>query len=95
MTNEPVILYVEDDPQSRKLMSMLLKGRMKLPYVTILEDSQDFMANVDALDPKPNISYNPAEANALSPDPLTGYPRCPAYARVKGIHVLECAIGHC
>jgi hypothetical protein len=47
------------------------------------------------LDPKPNISYNPAEASALSPDPLTGYPRCPAYARVKGIHVLECAIGHC
>ena len=55
MTNEPVILYVEDDPQSRKLMNMLLKGRMKLPHVTILEDSQDFLANVEALDPKPNI----------------------------------------
>ena len=55
MTNEPVILYVEDDPQSRKLMNMLLKGRMKLPHVTILEDSQDFLANVAALDPKPNI----------------------------------------
>jgi CheY-like chemotaxis protein len=55
MTNEPVILYVEDDPQSRKLMNMLLKGRMKLPHVTILEDSQDFLANVEAIDPKPNI----------------------------------------
>ena len=55
MTNEPVILYVEDDPQSRKLMNMLLKGRMKLPHVTILEDSQDFLENVEALDPKPNI----------------------------------------
>ena len=52
---EPVILYVEDDPQSRKLMSMLLKGRMKLPNVTILEDSQDFLANVEALDPKPDV----------------------------------------
>jgi CheY-like chemotaxis protein len=54
-SNEPVILYVEDDPQSRKLMSMLLKGRMKLPNVTILEDSQDFLANVEALDPKPDV----------------------------------------
>jgi CheY-like chemotaxis protein len=54
-TKEPVILYVEDDPQSRKLMSMLLKGRMKLPNVTILEDSQDFLANVEALDPKPDV----------------------------------------
>ena len=52
---EPAILYVEDDPQSRKLMSMLLKGRMKLPHVTILEDSQDFLTHVEALDPKPDV----------------------------------------
>lgn len=54
-TKQPVILYVEDDPQSRKLMSMLLKGRMKLPHVTILEDSENFQSNVEALDPKPDI----------------------------------------
>ncbi len=54
-TKRPVILYVEDDPQSRKLMSMLLKGRMKLPHVTILEDSEDFEAHIAALDPKPDI----------------------------------------
>ncbi len=54
-TKEPTILYVEDDPQSRKLMSMLLKGRMKLPNVTILENSHDFLANVEALDPKPDV----------------------------------------
>jgi CheY-like chemotaxis protein len=54
-TKQPVILYVEDDPQSRKLMSMLLKGRMKLPHVTILEDSENFQAHVEALDPKPDI----------------------------------------
>lgn len=54
-TKQPAILYVEDDPQSRKLMSMLLKGRMKLPHVTILEDSENFQAHVEALDPKPDI----------------------------------------
>lgn len=55
MNDQPVILYIEDDPQSRKLMSMLLKGRMKLPNVTILEDSQDFLEQMDALDPKPDV----------------------------------------
>ncbi len=52
---QPAILYVEDDPQSRKLMSILLKGRMKLSHVTILEDSQNFVENVTAIDPKPDV----------------------------------------
>lgn len=52
---QPAILYVEDDPQSRKLMSILLKGRMKLTHVTILEDSQNFVENVTAIDPKPDV----------------------------------------
>jgi CheY-like chemotaxis protein len=55
MTEQPVVLYVEDDPSSRKLMSMLLRGRMKLPDVTILEDSEDFLARVEALHPKPDV----------------------------------------
>jgi two-component system, NarL family, sensor histidine kinase EvgS len=57
MNDQPAVLYVEDDPQSRKLMQMLLKGRMKLPNVVILEDSMDFLAQVDALDPKPDIIF--------------------------------------
>ncbi len=52
---QPAILYVEDDPQSRKLMSILLKGRMKLTDVTILEDSQNFVENVTAINPKPDV----------------------------------------
>ena len=55
MMNQPAVLYVEDDPQSRKLMAMLLKGRMKLPHVTILEDSQNFLDHMEALDPKPDL----------------------------------------
>jgi two-component system cell cycle response regulator DivK len=51
----PTILYVEDDPLSRRLMSMLLRGRMKLAHVTILENSQHFLSNLEALDPKPNL----------------------------------------
>ena len=57
MTKQPVVLYVEDDTQSRKLMHMLLKGRMNLPNVTILEDSQGFLDRVEALDPKPDVIF--------------------------------------
>lgn len=57
MSQQPVVLYVEDDPQSRKLMQLLLKGRMQLPHVTILEDSEDFLERVDEIDPKPNIIF--------------------------------------
>jgi CheY-like chemotaxis protein len=50
-----IILYVEDDAQSRKLMSMLLRGRMKIEQVIIWEDSRDFAARIDTLDPKPTL----------------------------------------
>lgn len=57
MTNSPVVLYVEDDPRSRRLMQMLLKGRMNLTDVTILEDSENFLERVAELNPKPDVIF--------------------------------------
>ncbi len=57
MTGIPVVLYVEDDSQSRMVMRMLLKGRMGLPHVTIFEDSSDFMTRVQQLDPRPDVIF--------------------------------------
>ena len=57
METQPAVLYVEDDPSSRKMMQLLLSGRMRLPQVTIMEDSFDFQMRVDALDPKPDIIF--------------------------------------
>ncbi|MCL4254848.1 MAG: response regulator [Anaerolineae bacterium] len=57
MSNQPVVLYVEDDIQSRRMMDMLLKGRMKLSSVTILEDSEQFIDRMNALNPKPDIIF--------------------------------------
>ena len=54
---DPVVLYVEDDPQSRTVMRLLLKGRMGLSQVTILQDSSDFLARVTALNPKPDVVF--------------------------------------
>jgi CheY-like chemotaxis protein len=57
MSSQPIVLYVEDDPQSRKLMQMLLKGRMGLTNVNIFEDSTDFLERFQALETKPDIIF--------------------------------------
>ena len=66
MDKQPVVLYVEDDPQSRKLMQMLLSGRMKLPSVTILEDSQNFLESVTELPVKPDVIFLDIHMKPLS-----------------------------
>ncbi len=57
MSSQPVVLYVEDDAQSRKILRVILEKRMALPHVTILENSLNFRAVVSALDPKPDIIF--------------------------------------
>jgi CheY-like chemotaxis protein len=57
MKPETAILYVEDDPNSRKVMKMLLSGRLKLPNVTIFEDSQNFAERAAAIQPRPDIVF--------------------------------------
>jgi CheY-like chemotaxis protein len=55
MKDFPAVLYVEDDPRSRKIMRMLLAGEMELTNITIFEDSADFLERLQALQPQPNI----------------------------------------
>jgi CheY-like chemotaxis protein len=57
MTPQPSILYVEDEARSRRVMQLLLVNSMKLDNVTIFEDSADFIARVDALEPKPDVIF--------------------------------------
>jgi CheY-like chemotaxis protein len=57
MTNHPAILYVEDDPESRLVMQILLTEVMGLTHVTIFEDSQAFMPRLRALQSRPDIIF--------------------------------------
>ena len=57
MDNQPVVLYVEDDANSRRMMKMLLKSRMNLTNTTILENSENFLERMASLDPKPDIIF--------------------------------------
>jgi two-component system, cell cycle response regulator DivK len=57
MMTQPTVLYVEDDLKSRRVMQLLLVNSMKLPHVTIFEDSTDFLARAEALEPKPDVIF--------------------------------------
>lgn len=57
MNDLPVVLYVEDDSKSRTVMRMMLEKRLGFPHVTILEDSHNFLEQMEALDPKPDLIF--------------------------------------
>jgi two-component system, cell cycle response regulator len=57
MIDNPIFVYVEDDPLSRQVMQMLLVRGLGYSRLTILEDSTDFFERVEALSPKPNIFF--------------------------------------
>ncbi|MCI0713219.1 MAG: response regulator [Chloroflexi bacterium] len=57
MKSQTAVLYVEDEPMSRKVMQMLLKGRMGLEHVTIFEDSNNFIQRLCNLVPLPDVIF--------------------------------------
>lgn len=57
MSNQTSVLYVEDDPLSRKVMKLLLEGDMGLQHVAIFADSANFMERVEQLTPRPDVIF--------------------------------------
>lgn len=57
MSINPVVLYVEDDLQSRIIMEVLLVEAMGFSHVTIFENSENFIQRVEALNPPPDIFF--------------------------------------
>jgi CheY-like chemotaxis protein len=53
MNHQIQVLYVEDEPRSRKVMRMIA-STMELSNVVIFEDSADFVPRVQALPSKPD-----------------------------------------
>lgn len=52
----PVILYVEDEVRSRRVMQMMAAS-LDITHLTIFDDSSDFEARVQKLDPQPDIIF--------------------------------------
>jgi two-component system cell cycle response regulator DivK len=57
MNHKPVVLYVEDDPSSRKVMEFVLKFRMNLSRIIMFEESSNFQDRVQALNPRPDVIF--------------------------------------
>ena len=54
---KPVVLYVEDNPASRRVVRMLLVNRLNYEHVTIFQHSENFEERVLELDPKPDLIF--------------------------------------
>lgn len=55
MFNHHAYLYVEDDPNSRQIMQMIMKTVMDIQSLTIFENSHDFAERLCQLEPRPQV----------------------------------------
>lgn len=57
MSDQPVLLYVEDDPLSREVMQMLIERGLGFEHLTIFDNSDNFLPRLEALSPQPDIIF--------------------------------------
>ncbi len=55
MFDQVTVLYVEDDPFSREVMTMIAETVMGVKHITLFDDSQNFISRLEALNPQPSI----------------------------------------
>jgi CheY-like chemotaxis protein len=94
MIDNPVILYVEDDARSRKVMHIFLTIRLGLKHVTIFEDSRDFQARILGLTPRPDLIFLDIHVQPLSGfDMLSLLRQTTAFANVPVIALTASVMG--
>lgn len=57
MTDQPLFLYVEDEPLSRMVMDMLMTKVLGYHDIVILEDSTHFLDTLEALERMPTVIF--------------------------------------
>jgi CheY-like chemotaxis protein len=57
MTDQPLFVYVEDEPLSRMVMQMLMVKSLGYQDVVILEDSSQFLESLEALNRMPSVIF--------------------------------------
>ena len=56
MIRQPMFLYIEDDPLSREIMELMIRG-LGYTQITLFENSQDFMQRIEALPSIPDVIF--------------------------------------
>lgn len=83
--NKLTVLCVEDEARSRRVMQLLLSGRLGINTI-LFENSENFQELAEALDPKPNLVFLDIHI-----EPLDGFEmlkilrQSPAYAKIPVI----------
>ncbi len=54
--NQPAFVYVEDDTLSREVMQVLIEN-LGYKNLTMLADTENFIARIEVLDPQPTIFF--------------------------------------
>lgn len=49
------VLYVEDNPESRDVLRLLFRTRLKPAHLIVFDDSENFVERVAALQPRPTL----------------------------------------
>ena len=57
MPLNPVFLYVEDEPFSRKIMEMIILRGLRYERIHLLENSEQFSQRLEELTPRPNVIF--------------------------------------
>jgi len=55
--SDPVFVYVDDDPSSRKIVELMLTRLLNFQFVTVYEDSADLPTRLATLSPAPNVFF--------------------------------------
>ena len=55
MTDNPIILYVEDDENSCQIMKIIVEDVLAWENLTIFTESSDFLQRIDSLSPRPTL----------------------------------------
>lgn len=85
-------LYVEDDRLSREVMTMFMNGLMGITSFTIFEDSTDFIAQVEALDPPPDVFLLDIHMQPISGFEMLDQLRAHPCFRLKKVYALTASV---
>src|SRR4051794_2889116 len=66
MSPDPVFLYVEDEPMSRKVMELLMVRGLGYEHLTIFENSERFIQRLEALELRPTVIFLDIHMKPLS-----------------------------
>lgn len=54
---EHIFVYIEDDPGSRRIVNLIMTTVLKYKHLTILEDSNNYLEKIKALEPVPTVFF--------------------------------------